>query len=266
MDVIDIHTHAFPDNLAQRAIARLEGECPWRAVADGTVGALLKSMDAAGVAASVICNIATKPEQVEPILNWCKTVRSERIIPFPSVHPFTVNPMEWFERFREAGFVGIKLHPMYQSFAADEAQMHGIYAAASATGVLVEIHSGCDIAFPLSDDRASPERLRGVIDRFPKLKLLCTHLGGWQSWEAVERCLIGTQVYLETSFTFAYLGLERTVELMRRHGTDRVLFGTDWPWKAQADEVQTAARLGLTDAEHAALMGCNAAELLGIRQ
>ena len=87
MPIIDMHVHAFPDALAQRAMAALEGPTDWKAIGDGTVGGLLRSMDAAGIDASVICNIATKPSQVEPIFQWCTQIASERIIPFPSVHP-----------------------------------------------------------------------------------------------------------------------------------------------------------------------------------
>ena len=49
MGVIDIHAHAFPDKLAQRAMPALETEANWEAVLDGRLKSLLKSMDKADV-------------------------------------------------------------------------------------------------------------------------------------------------------------------------------------------------------------------------
>ena len=79
--IIDFHTHAFPDSLARRAMKTLLDEAPGiEAYLDGTVGALLQSMDASGIERSVVCCIATKPDQFEPILHWCRAIRSERLI------------------------------------------------------------------------------------------------------------------------------------------------------------------------------------------
>ncbi len=86
--VIDIHTHAFPDHLAPRAVAQLQAETEdIQAVLDGTTSDLLRSMDRAGIDASVVASIATRPEQFEPILRWSAAIRSPRLLPFPSVHP-----------------------------------------------------------------------------------------------------------------------------------------------------------------------------------
>ena len=82
--IIDFHTHAFPDRVATAAIPALEAEGNIRAHLDGTVAGLLASMDRAGIDQSVVCSIATRPEQFEPILHWSRAIRSERIIPLPS--------------------------------------------------------------------------------------------------------------------------------------------------------------------------------------
>ena len=77
--IIDFHAHAFPDDLAPRAMKKLLEEAPdVKAYLDGTIGALLGSMDNSGIDKSVVCCIATRPEQFEPIFEWCKKVRSER--------------------------------------------------------------------------------------------------------------------------------------------------------------------------------------------
>jgi len=85
--VIDIHTHALPDNIAKIDIPALEREGNIKAYLNGTVNGLLESMDRCGVEQSVLCSIVTRPEQFAPILAWAEEIRSERIIPFISIHP-----------------------------------------------------------------------------------------------------------------------------------------------------------------------------------
>lgn len=261
--VIDIHTHAFPDKLAARAISTLEEVAPWRAVGKGTVRSLLKSMDAAGIDISVPCAIATRRDQEQGILQWCCKIRSGRIEPFASVHPDTPDAGAWVRRIAEAGLAGVKLHPMYQECPADDPRMSVIFDAAADAGLIVAVHSGADIAFELGDDRASPQRLRAVIDRRSDLKLLCTHLGGWRVWDDAADRLTRSGVFVETSFSLKFLSPQRTVELIRRYGTDRVMFGTDWPWRRQKEEVDAVRALPLSEKEIDAILRTNAAELLG---
>jgi len=263
--VFDAHTHAFPDDLAARAISSLEDDCPWKAVADGRVASLLESMDACDIDVSVVCTIATRPDQIKGIFKWCKKIRSDRIEPMPSIHPDAPKPGKWVEKIAKAGFAGIKLHPMYQDFQADEPRMEEIYAAAADCGLIVQSHCGRDIGFPADDDRASPERFRRVLEKFPMLKLVCTHMGGWQSWDEVERHLVGTGVYMETSFSLGERGAdsERIASIIRRHGPDRVMFGSDWPWNAQAAEIANVRKLPLNRHQIHGILWSNAARLMG---
>ncbi len=265
--IIDVHTHAFPDDVAARAVERLEAVCPITTVAEATVSSLLKSMDAAGVDVSVICAIATKPEQNEGILSWCDAIRCDRIEPFPSLHPKTARAGEWIERIVAEGFRGIKLHAMYQDFVVDDAAMDEIYAAAEALGLVIQFHAGRDFGFPMDDDRASPARMARLAQRFGRLKMICSHMGGWRMWDESEEHLVSkADVYLETSFSLADLGPARAAEMIRRHGAGRVLFGTDWPWARQAEDVERLAGLPLEETEIEQIAWSNAAKLLGLSQ
>jgi uncharacterized protein len=230
---------------------------------DGTVKGLLKSMDQADIDISVVCAIATKPDQAEGILKWCRKIHSDRIEPLASVHPGDPDAARWVERIAEAGLAGIKLHPMYQEIAADDERMDPIYAAAAKESLLVESHCGLDLAYPPDDDRASPARFARVMHKFPDLRLLCTHMGGWRSWDQVEMLLLGTDVRLETSFSLDELGPQRTLEMIRKHGADKVHFGSDWPWKDQSEAIKLVEGLGLSEKEARAVLYGNSAVLLG---
>jgi len=234
-----------------------------RAYLDGTVADLLRSMDFAGIERSVICCIATRPEQFEPIFRWCMQIRSQRLIPFPSVHPADPGCGEAMRRIAEEGFRGIKLHPFYQDFFADEDRMLRFYEEVSRQGLLLVMHTGYDIAFPRIR-RADPERLLRITEAFPALKFIATHLGAWQQWEEVRQHLIGRQIYMEISFALDDLGPERSREMIVAHPEDYILFGTDSPWTDQAKTLTLLKNLNLPEARLKGILSGNAMRLLGL--
>jgi len=261
---IDMHVHAFPDSLAGRAVAALEAACPWQAIGDGTVAGLLASMDAAGVDVSSVFTIATKPDQVEGIVRWCEAIRYDRVEPFPSVHPGVESPEKWIGRIASGGFKGIKLHPMYQEFAIDEPRMDRLYGPCQDAGIIIAFHCGQDIGYPPEDDRASAARVADMLPRWPGLRVICSHMGGWREWDAAEAHLLGApNVWLDTSFSLEDMGAERAAKMIRRHGAGRVIFGTDWPWRSQSESLAFLHGLGLSEAQEQAVRGQNAANLLG---
>ena len=89
--VIDFHTHAFPDTLAQRAIASLVKACgrQYEPCSDGTLSGLISNMDKFGVDISVVQPVITKPSQLETLNRWAKDIEGDRIISFGAVHPDT---------------------------------------------------------------------------------------------------------------------------------------------------------------------------------
>ncbi len=263
--VIDFHAHAFPDELAPRAVGGINAGLAEadRAVLDGTVGGLLASMDRAGIRRAVLWSVATKPTQAGPIIRWSRQVAGERIIPFASVHPDAPDPAADVAEVAAAGLKGIKLHPMYQGFAADERRAWPIYGAAQEAGLILGFHAGGDLSFPLDDDRASPTRILRVHRAFPRLRIVAAHLGGWQMWDEVARTLAGTDVYLETSYTFCSATEEQIERVLERHAPERVLFGSDSPWRDQVEALErTRAAFPDPDLRALVLEG-NAERLLG---
>ncbi len=264
MTITDIHTHAFPDGLAPRAIEALNANIvPDRhAVLDGTIGGLLDSMDAAGIDRSVICSIATAPKQVDAILRWSLSVRSERIVPFGSVHPDCADPAGEVEKIAAAGLLGVKLHPMYQDFETDDQRRWPVYGALQETGLVLVLHSGCDVAFPPDDDRAVPRRLLAVHEAFPDLRIIAAHMGAWRMWDGVIDTLAGTGVYLDTSYTFGEARPDVIEHLLARHPVERILFGTDSPWREQGRTLELVRQAFPDPEEQRMVLGGNAQRLV----
>lgn len=260
--IIDFHSHAFPEALAPRAMRALLAEAPGiRAYLDGTLGSLLGSMDRAGIDSSVVCCIATKIEQFDPILDWCREIRSERLIPFPSVHPADPKRIERIDRIADDGFLGVKLHPYYQDFYVAQDSMAEYYQRVSERGLLLVVHTGFDIAFP-RQRRADPRTMRQVSEQYPSLKLVVTHLGAWQQWGEVRQHLLGRPVYMEISMAMEDLGPAMSRQMLMAHPAEYLLFGTDSPWTDQAAALSQLRALDLGEPRLSRILYQNARDLL----
>ena len=260
--IIDFHTHAFPDELASAAMKKLLSEAPdVKAYLNGTLGDLLRAMDKNNIEKSLLCCIATSPIQFEPIFKWCSNIRSERIIPIPSVHPEDEKADEHIQRIADEGFVGIKMHPFYQQFWMGDEPAMRICEKANELGLMVVMHTGYDIAFP-HERRADTERILKVLERFPELKLITTHMGAWQLWDEVQRDLVGKPIYIEISYALEYLSVKQAREMIMDHPQGYILFGSDSPWTDQTKTLELLRNLELPAERLENILYANAAKLL----
>jgi len=259
--IIDFHTHAFPEELAATAIPFLEKEGNVKAFLNGTITDLLRSMDRAGIEKSLICSIATKPKQFHSILQWSKSVRSDRIVPLPSVQPKATDLREQLHIIHEEGFAGIKLHPYYQNFFIDEERLDELYGSLVEHDLLVVMHTGYDIAFPRME-LCDPSRVQKVVQKFPQLKLVTTHLGAWDHWDEVRRLLIGRPIYMEISYALDFLAPEVARNMITNHPAEYILFGSDSPWSDQKNTLELLRALDLDPKLFQAITRDNAESLL----
>lgn len=261
--LVDFHTHAFADALAPRALAALSASSCTRPAVGGTVAGLLASMGAAGVDRSVVLSIATKPTQFDAILRWGLAVRDAHpaLVPLASVHPGDPDALAHVDAAADAGFPGLKFHPYYQRFAVDDPRLFPLYERMAARRLFAIFHSGYDIGFPF-DPISSPARLARVLDAFPTLRVVASHLGGWQDWLEVARHLVGRDVYLETSYSLSELSPADARRILLAHRPDRLLFGTDSPWRSPAGELRLWRALSLPSSLLDAAFSANALALL----
>jgi uncharacterized protein len=261
--IVDAHTHAFPDAVAERAIPFLEEEGQIRANLDGTVASLIASMDRAGIKVSVVASIATKPTQFASILSWSKSIASDRIVPLASVHPDDPDVLEHIGDIKAAGCLGLKLHPYYQKFSLTEDRIYRLFERIDQEGLIVLLHTGFDIAYE-HIRIVDPIKIRALIDTFPGLKLIASHFGAWSDWDEVDRYLLGRELYIDTSHSMQFMGDERVRRFLLEHSEEHLLFGTDSPWGNQADDLRCIDAFDLPGSRRKKLLGDNAAKLLGL--
>ena len=261
MRIIDFHTHAFPDALAEQTVPKLCARAKVTAELDGKVSSLLAEMNRLGIEAAVVLTIATKASQFESILSWCTSVASSRLIPFASVHPEDPEAVENIDQIYKAGLKGVKLHPYYQSFVFNDPRMFPLYERIEERGLVLLAHTGFDLGYP-HDRIADPPKIMEVAQAFPKLKLVTTHIGAWQDWDSVEKYLLGKPVYMGISYAFPFIGKERARRFLRSHPPEYILFGSDSPWGSQEKTLEELLAFNLGEELNQRICHQNAVRLL----
>ncbi|OPZ27390.1 MAG: Amidohydrolase [Lentisphaerae bacterium ADurb.BinA184] len=262
MKCFDIHVHIFPDKIAARTVEMLGSHAKIAPTYDGSRAGLVASMERAGLAGALNCPIATKKEQVVSINEWAAAQNRWPVLSLGTIHPDTPEPAAVLASLKARGLPGIKLHPEYQQFTPDDPRLWPIGRACRDLGLVLLLHAGEDIGFD-PPYHSSPEGVRHLVEEHPGLKLVAAHFGGWRLWDEVDRRLVGQPVYLDVSFIFGMLPDARIVEMARRHGVERVVYGSDAPWRSQADDLRYFLSLPFTVEEQERILWRNAAGLLG---
>lgn len=264
--IIDFHTHAFPDRVAEKAIPKLAGIGGIDCFGDGTVGSLVSRMDEWGIDRAVVLNIATNPKQQTNVNNFAIEINTNhpRLYALGSIHPDSENIAEEARRLANAGIRGIKLHPDYMERPIDDEKYDAIFRACLANDLFVISHCGWDFISP-DFIHCTPERIVKVLEKFPALRFVAAHMGANQQWDDVERLLVGRDnVWFETSLAPLFqLDRKQAERILTGHNPERLLFGSDFPWYKMDEEREYVESLAIPAELKAKIYSENAIALLG---
>ena len=265
--IFDFHTHAYPDAVAPKAVGALNRFYHFTAECTGRLDELLESARNANLFGMALLGVATNPQQVEQvnqsILRNADTARREgfRAVAFIGMHQDYTDMEAEVLRGMRLGAKGVKLHPDIQQVDIDDPRLCRLYEILSRYDLPVCLHMG--------DDRAeyrysSPDKLAVVAKRFPRVRFIASHLGGYRAWEE-SRVLIGLpNLWFDTSSVLGLLDQKSVLELIRSIGVDRVFFGTDYPVTNATRELQRFFALPLLEEERRSILWDNAALFLGL--
>lgn len=260
--IIDFHTHAFPDDIHEKAIETLSANSGnMKPYTDGSVGSLLEKMDSYGVDKAVVLNIATNVRQMQKVNDFAAYINGDRIISFGSVHPDAPDAIEELYRIKELGLTGIKLHPDYQDFFVDDEKMFPIYEKAAELGFITAFHAGLDLGI-YNPIHCPPEKLARVLPIFKGAPVVAAHFGGFELWNDVEKYLVGKDIYFDTSFCYSRMPCEQARKIVKTHGADKILLGSDIPWSPTSNEIDFIKSFKLCEKDEALILGENARKLL----
>lgn len=262
--VIDVHTHVFPAGSTEKIFSTLKERAHISHYSDGTVGGLQDSMERAGIDISIISRITTKPQQVDSVNRWLLEHCESNIFALATIHPHMEMPQDFIKKLRQKGFKGIKVHPDYQGFYVDDKQMYPYYEAAQTEKMPILFHTGRDRGLP-PPVRALPERIAKLLEDFPRLTIIAAHMGGEGNYDDTETFLLGSDIFLDTSFVLRFMPKTVLKRFIMKHSMERLLFGSDSPWTEQQAELEYLYSLPFIskDAKEK-IAGINAARLFGL--
>ncbi len=261
--LLDFHTHCFPHKLAEKALSRLSFAAGGlRAYADGTADGLRRQMKDNGVDRSVVLNIATNAHQMKAVNDFAARINSDDLISFGSVYPWAPDAEEELERIKAFGLKGVKFHPEYQEFDVNDQRMRPIYRKISELGLIIVFHAGADLGFA-PPYHCRPSQLKEALQWIDS-PAVAAHWGGAGYPEEVLRDLCGLPLYFDISFGYSQIARPLAVQILEKHGTDKILFGSDSPWHEPGFEKRLLDTLELSPEEREKICWSNGAGLLGI--
>jgi len=158
---------------------------------------------------------------------------------------------------RDWGCRGVKLHPLFQAFVADDPIVHPIMDAAKKLRIPVAIHSGHP---PFS----LPWSIGELADVYPDVTIVMLHMGhgnGIYIRAAINTAKQHPNIVLETSGMPMEKKIKAATEIV---GEDRVIYGSDIPFHHPSVELQHVKVSGLRENQLRKVLHDNAIEKLGL--
>ena len=246
MKLIDIHTHIYPEAIAQKAAASIRDFYELATEEkDGTADTLLALGTKAGVDRFVILPVAMRPDRTRHINDFIleKLAQQPRFLGFGTIHAAMENLTDEVEYIIEKGLRGIKMHPDSQQFAIDDPRLFPAYEAVSGK-IPVMLHMG-DKRY----DFSHPARLKKVLKQFPNLQVIATHFGGYSMYETAFELLHDEDCVFDISSSMMFMDEGVAEKYIRSYGVERMAFGTDYPLWDPIVETKRFRQLKLTDEE-----------------
>ncbi|MDP4133820.1 MAG: TatD family hydrolase [Bacillota bacterium] len=261
MKVFDAHVHVYPEKIAEKATLSTGDYYGIDMYSIGTEERILEEIKAGKITKCLIHSTATKPEQVEKINDYIAGLKNdhEEFVGFGTMHPDYPDIKGEIQRMIDLGLLGIKIHSDFQGFALDSESAFKIYEAARGK-LPILFHVG-----DAKSDLSHPKKLRAVHNAFPDLQIIAAHLGGYSKWDDAEKYVIGTGMYVDISSCLSFISKERAKRMIINHGTDKVLFGSDFPMHDPLVNLKLFLDLGFSDEDNEKILYKNAEKLLGIK-
>ena len=261
--IIDAHCHIYPDKIARKASDATGNFYDINCKCDGTVSTMLTEGEKAGVCHYIIQSVATTPAQVSSINRFIadQVEKHKGIMTgLGTMHPDCDDKEKEIRQIVELGLKGVKLHPDIQGFKIDDYRMLKIYELCEKNNLVVLMHTG-DNRY----DFSNPNRMLPIVEIYENLTIIGAHFGGWSIWEdASEKLADKKNFFVDCSSSMYALEPEKSLQIIRRYGADKVLFGTDYPMWTPDEELERLYKLGLNDGELEQILHLNAENIFNI--
>ena len=282
--IIDSHIHLFSPKIIANVSRRLDMVNRLHLQVEGaekktTIAALRQDMKAAGVSSCLLLPTAAATEVRNTNRScWSQAKKHNFLLTAGTLHPDYADNDGELSWFAEVGIRAIKLCSFSQGFLLTGSRAREMFA-------LIQQHNDrrekkffviLDTFFMASsyfgtqpDYDTMPEKFVRLVEEYPRIDFVGAHMGGLLAPEDKLLAYLAPRpnLYLDTSNAAHTLSRDTFTSLVRTHGPEHIIFGTDWPWFSPVAEHEIITELlvaaGCTALERAKVFSGNIVELLG---
>jgi len=278
--IIDFHTHAFSPQIKKNRSKYIDSD-PCFAILYSeknakltTADELIDSMDKEGIDISVIVNIGwvthelcveTNDYILESVARY-----PERLIGFCSVQPNSYEAAAAeIERCAKEGMRGVgEIRPDMQLFDLRDEIMMPIIEVLRKHKLILLTHASEPVGHSYPGKGViTPAMLYPFIASFPDLTVVCAHWGGGLPFYALmpEVKQAMRNVFFDTAASPYLYSPQVYNQVISLVGSDKILFGSDYPVMAQGRLLKEINSLDLPEETKSLILSGNAQKLLGIK-
>ncbi len=273
--IIDAHVHTFvSEEVGKQVLEQIKSEQGVPYFCLGTIEELRATIETCSISKAVMVNFAP--------VNWTKgnnfwtcaiAKDTEDLIPFISPHPYMKGrkPVDEIKHKLPWGAKGIKFHPDAQKFYPNDKKLWPIYEFCQEKNLPMVFHSGKNINSP--GQFSEPRLFAEVLTEFPKLTLVLAHLGNG-FWDQTKKLAAEfSNVFFDTAIAISgiytrdektreqYLSDEESIDMIETIGSERIMFGSDFPWVNPGWDIERLQKLPLSDKDREGILGKNAIKI-----
>lgn len=200
------------------------------------------------------------------------TKKYDEFISFGCIHPYENEVTMKIEKNIENGVKGWKIAPHVIDVNIDDKKTVKLLKSLSKTNLPIISCSG--VAFPKNKLDKIPKKLRrsvetqnikrfhNVLKEVPEMKIIFAHGGIYQTNEVIELMKMYPNTYVEISTQ----PTENIRNLINEVGSERIIYGTDYPAFNHAFSIVSVLRATKNNKEREDIFSRNAKRLLGIKE
>lgn len=241
----------------------------------GTVGDLLETLEAAGVAGAVVF-APFVPQGGVDANEWLVRAieRHPNLVGFAVIDPKDPDAARRLRACAAMNLKGVKIHPPVMKTALDDPACKPFYAAAEELRLPIVCHTG---AHGWYLRHYQPLLLDDIAKDHPALPILIEHVGGMALFDQSLSVLMNNKqnvfagYTMETGLTGRFpesaLRPEQTRTLIDVVGPARIIYGLGYPWnsdniRALRDDIAAIRSWGLSAEDEAKVLGGNLRRLV----
>lgn len=284
--IIDSHIHIFSPKiianvsrrreLVERLHLQVEG-----AAEKTTAAALREDMTAAGVSSCLLLPTAAVTEvRNANRLSWSQAQNHDFLLTAGTLHPDYMDNAGELDWLAEVGIRALKLCSFSQGFTLTGTRAREMFALIQQYNeqqngnffiILDTLFAASNSFGTLPEYNTTPEKLAWLAKEYPRINFVGAHMGGLSAPEdlLLENLAPRPNLYLDTSNAAHTLSRDTFISLVKTHGPEHIIFGTDWPWFSPDTELEIITGLleaaGFSELEREKVFFANIAGLLGLR-